>query len=129
LGQLNPRHSQGIQECAKEVREFFLKNLRPHFEAEEIVLFPLIGSQSGDAKRMAADLLNEHELIRGLITRLDQKPESSKTLFDLGDLLERHIRREERELFPLFEKLVPATEAEQAKGEIERILAIRQHSR
>jgi len=25
-------------------------------------------------------------------------------IFDLGDLLERHIRREERELFPLFEQ-------------------------
>ena len=128
LGQLNPGHTQGIKECAKEVRDFFLKNLRSHFEAEEIVLFPLIGSQSGDAKRMAADLWHEHELIRRLITRLEQEPESSKTLFDLGDLLERHIRREERELFPLFEQLVPAAEAEHAKDEIERILAIRQHS-
>jgi hypothetical protein len=25
-------------------------------------------------------------------------------IFDLGDLLERHIRREERELFPIFEQ-------------------------
>ena len=28
----------------------------------------------------------------------------AKLIFDLGDLLERHIRKEERELFPLFEE-------------------------
>jgi hypothetical protein len=37
----------------------------------------------------------------------------AKLIFDLGDLLERHIRKEERELFPLFEAHVEATKAEQ----------------
>lgn len=128
LGQLNPGHPQGIEEHVNEVKDFFLKKLCSHFEAEEMVLFPLISSHYSDAKRMAADLLHEHEQIRQGITSLDQKFELPKALFDLGDILERHIRREERELFPLFEQLVPAAEAEQAKGEIERILAIRQHS-
>jgi hemerythrin-like domain-containing protein len=41
----------------------------------------------------------------------------------LGDLLERHIRREEHELFPLFESHVPAVQAEEAKERIEEILA------
>ncbi|MFQ5917281.1 MAG: hemerythrin domain-containing protein [Candidatus Binatia bacterium] len=128
LGQLNPGNTRGIKERAEEVKDFFLKKLRPHFEAEEVVLFPLIGSQSSDAKRMVTDLFHEHEQIRRETIRLRQEPESSKTLFDLGDLLERHIRREERELFPLFEQLVPPAKAEQAKIKIERILDIRKHS-
>ncbi len=36
----------------------------------------------------------------------------AKLIFDLGDLLERHIRKEERELFPLFEAHVDAAQAE-----------------
>ncbi len=128
LGQLNPGRPQGIEEHANEVKDFFLKKLCCHFEAEEMVLFPLISSHYSDAKRMAADLVHEHEQIRQGITSLDQKSELPKALFDLGDILERHIRREERELFPLFEHYVPAAEAEQAKGEIERILYLRKHS-
>ncbi len=69
---------------------------------------------------------NRVELGRG--RHFDQKSELPKALFDLGDILERHIRREERELFPLFEHYVPPAEAEQAKGEIERILYLRKHS-
>ena len=102
LGQLNPGHPQGIEEHVNEVKDFFLKKLCSHFEAEEMVLFPLISSHYSDAKRMTADLLHEHEQIRQGITSLDQKFELPKALFDLGDILERHIRREERELFPLF---------------------------
>ncbi len=36
----------------------------------------------------------------------------AKLIFDLGDLLERHIRKEERELFPLFEAHVDEAQAE-----------------
>ena len=48
----------------------------------------------------------------------------AKLIFDLGDLLERHIRKEERELFPLFEQHVEGGKAESAGVEIKRILAI-----
>jgi hemerythrin-like domain-containing protein len=44
-------------------------------------------------------------------------------IFDLGDLLERHIRKEERELFPLFEQKLEAGQAEAAGVEIKRLLA------
>jgi hemerythrin-like domain-containing protein len=46
-------------------------------------------------------------------------------IFDLGDLLERHIRKEERELFPLFEERVGHTEANLAGGKIKAILEAR----
>jgi hemerythrin-like domain-containing protein len=49
----------------------------------------------------------------------------SKLIFDLGDLLERHIRREERELFPLFEQYVERSRAEAVGRDISKILATR----
>lgn len=74
---------------------------------------------------MIEDLLKEHEQIRKGVIRLEGNVGLSKILFDLGDLFERHIRREERELFPIFESHVAPAEAERVKGQIERVLANR----
>ena len=71
---------------------------------------------------MVEDLIKEHQQIRRQVAGLGEKKALSKTLFDLGDLLERHIRREERELFPIFERRVDAAQAQRAKKEIEKIL-------
>jgi iron-sulfur cluster repair protein YtfE (RIC family) len=49
------------------------------------------------------ELLAEHERLRGWAGRLDEEAHLAKVLFEAADLLESHIRREERELFPLFE--------------------------
>ena len=46
----------------------------------------------------------------------------AKLIFDLGDLLERHIRKEERELFPLFEAHVDAAQAEQVGAKLKELL-------
>jgi hemerythrin-like domain-containing protein len=43
-------------------------------------------------------------------------------MFDLADLLERHIRKEERELFPLFEQNLSADQAESAGKALKQIL-------
>jgi hemerythrin-like domain-containing protein len=46
-----------------------------------------------------------------------------KVMFDLGDLLERHIRREERELFPLFEQHAAVIEADAIAETVTHFLA------
>ena len=57
------------------------------------------------------------------IPQLEGETGLAKLIFDLGDLLERHIRKEERELFPLFEQHVEGGSAANAGEEIKRILA------
>lgn len=104
------------------MRDFFSNNLERHFQAEEEILFPIIRSSSPESRALIEALLEEHRQICIGVGRLAEKTIRSKVFFDLGDLLERHIRREERELFPLFEK-VAAAEAEKIKEEIEKILA------
>jgi len=123
LGQLNPGDPESMKGLAEEVKNFFLQNLQRHFEAEQKVLFPLIGAHSNDAELLITGLLREHEQIGKDVTALEQESQLSKTLFNLGDLLERHIRQEERTLFPIFEQVVPPAAAEEAGREIERILA------
>ena len=122
LGQLNPGNPKAMKALAEEVKKFFLQNLDPHFEAEEKVLFPLIHLHSRDTEPLIAELLREHERIRKTVTALENEFELSKTLFDLGDLLDRHIRQEERTLFPIFEQVVPTNKAEKAGIDIKNIL-------
>jgi hemerythrin-like domain-containing protein len=66
--------------------------------------------------------LQDHQRIQSLVLQLEGDSGLGKLLFDVGDLLERHIRKEERELFPLFERYIGAQEAGRAAAEINRIL-------
>lgn len=125
LGQLKPMGAEGLRLRAAELREFFDKQLIPHFRAEEEVLFPLMRAAAPESAALLDDLLREHETFRQGVKALAAGTGVSKLIFDLGDLLERHIRREERELFPLFEQYVESSRAEAAGREISKILATR----
>jgi hemerythrin-like domain-containing protein len=95
--------AEGLRERAAEFKEFFAHNLVNHFRAEEEVLFPQLGSRVPESREIIDLLLREHEQLRSAMPKLDAEEGLAKLVFDLGDLLERHIRKEERELFPLFE--------------------------
>lgn len=123
LGQLKPMGIQGLRERAVELRDFFFNNLERHFRAEEEILFPSIDSFAPQSRSLIEEMLRDHGEIRNGIERLEGEASLSRALFDLGDLLERHIRREERELFPIFEDYVEAAEAERVRKAIERVLS------
>jgi iron-sulfur cluster repair protein YtfE (RIC family) len=122
LGQIRPTGAEGLRERAKEFYAFFSSKLVRHFRAEEAIVFPLIGSLVPESQAIIDRLLNEHEEIRAASKRLESESGLGKLIFDIGDLLERHIRTEERELFPLFERHVGVTEAEGAAEQIKKIL-------
>ncbi len=122
LGQLKPMGAQGLKIRAEEFREFFDKQLIPHFRAEEEVLFPLMRRAVPGSATLLDELLRDHEKFRQAMPRFEAGTGLSKLIFDLGDLLESHIRREERELFPLFEQEVESTEAEAVGEEIRKTL-------
>ena len=104
LGQLKPMGVEGLRVRAREFRDFFVKNLTNHFRAEEEALFPTLRALMPDSEPIINQLLREHQQVRLVIPNLEAEKGLGKVIFDLGDLLERHIRKEERELFPLFEQ-------------------------
>jgi hemerythrin-like domain-containing protein len=71
---------------------------------------------------MIDDLVREHVQIRQAMVQLKAGAALAKLIFDFGDLLERHIRREERELFPLFEQQVHGSQAERIGAELKKSL-------
>jgi len=115
--------AEGLRERAKEFLTFYASNLLRHFRAEEDVLFPLLRSVVPESGEMIDELVQNHVQIRGAIPQLEAGTGLAKLIFDLGDLLERHIRKEERELFPLFEQHVEGGKAESVGAEIKKILA------
>jgi iron-sulfur cluster repair protein YtfE (RIC family) len=87
---------------------FFEGELIDHFQAEEEFLFPAMRDLT-DATAIIDELLAEHKRMRRLIDLLRQVEPASlaSTLKEFADTLEAHIRREERELFPIYEQQVP----------------------
>ena len=125
LGQLKPMGLKGLKERAQELRDFFANNLVRHFRAEEEALFPKLRQLVPESAALLDQLARDHRQLRDAISQLDGEVALGKLVFDLGDLLERHIRKEERELFPLFEQHVGETEAEAVGNEIKKILGAR----
>jgi len=122
LGQMKPVGAEGLRERAKELEEFCSANLIAHFRAEEEVLFPRLAGAVPESKDMIDELLRDHEQLRQAPSRLANGADLAKSIFDLGDLLERHIRKEERELFPLIEQHFEGAAAEEIGNELKKRL-------
>jgi iron-sulfur cluster repair protein YtfE (RIC family) len=122
LGQLRPMGATGLRQRADEFLEFYEKNLVCHFRAEEEILFPSLRAAVPQSAALIDELLRHHEQIHRVVPQLAADTGLAKIIFDLGDLLEVHIRKEERELFPLFEKNLEPTQALAIGAELNRII-------
>jgi hemerythrin-like domain-containing protein len=78
---------------------FWRNHIKPHFFQEEKILLPYLPKDNALGQR----LIDEHEHIRELILGLDEEADK-RTLTILCDLLDKHIRFEERELFVFLEE-------------------------
>lgn len=108
---------------ANYVVQFFRHHLVSHFEAEERVVFPTMKKYVKENVDTIETLLSQHEEIKRRVERLEKldRIDLDGELKDFGDFLERHIRIEEDDLFPAFERSVPDEIAEGVGKEIERI--------
>jgi len=106
-----------------ETLAFFRDHLVRHFQIEEEVLFPVLRSTYGPGtpeQELIDTLWAEHRRmteIRDVIAHADSEEVLCGALTDLADLLELHVRREERELFAHFPgRLDAATVANLQRG-------------
>ena len=88
-----------------QVLEKFAAELEPHFQIEEQYMLP--GLERAGEQEVIDQLNEEHVVLRGLVA-----PESDRSAANLarfGELLDAHIRFEEREFFVAVERcLTPA---------------------
>lgn len=100
-------------------RAFYVEDLRPHFRAEEEVLVPVLRDHAAVDEAEIERLLDDHRRLGELLDDLDSR---TTALADLADLLERHIRREEREIFAAYQERVPAAHRAAVEAGLRRIL-------
>ncbi len=77
---------------------FYQEHVIPHFEMEEKYIFPVLGDQH----ELIVRALDEHKELKGYF---DAKDKDGMALTYLADLLEKHIRFEERTLFNVVQEL------------------------
>lgn len=101
-------------EAAREFVEFFRNEERVHLRDEEEELFPLflrhVQSQPAPLRQARAQHMQLEGFARNLEIAVAAGSVDQETLAAAADLLDTHIRLEERQLFPLIEELVPDDE-------------------
>jgi len=117
---LNDGWTHDRREQAKRVLTFYQEELSVHFRLEEEILFPAMMKHVAQASPLINSLIDQHRQMEKMIVRLrDSEQESlDEVLTELGEMLERHVRAEERDLFPMYEREIP----QQAASEIMKAL-------
>jgi hemerythrin-like domain-containing protein len=96
--------------------------IRPHFEAEEQVLFPRLAVVP-ELAPIVAELLQQHARLRAYFTGAAAGQLGKPELLDFAELLTRHIRLEENQLFEGCQRALPPPQLEAIGRELEAALA------
>ena len=97
---------------------FYKTELVKHFQDEEEILFPAVKNKNDELDRKIAEIISEHRKMESLIKDLEETDQLQNVLDELGQLLEKHIRKEERELFVEIENVLTEEELQVISEEI-----------
>lgn len=86
-----------VERMSKYIGLFYLQNLKPHFAEEEETIFKVLGEEHPLIK----EAVSQHRIFQKMIEDGFKTPEEIE---EFRDLLELHIRTEERQIFPKIEK-------------------------
>ena len=112
-----------VSDVASAFLEFWQRETCAHFRKEEEVLVPVFARHGGNpARQPVAEMLAQHARIRGLVMQLGDEVAAGdvrpQTLGCMGELLEAHIRLEERQVFPLVEEILADAELEEVASRL-----------
>ena len=119
--------ASALEETSETFLEFWQEETTAHFREEEEVLLPVLTRYGGDVGgEPIAEMLAQHAQIRGLVMELSDELRNKalmpETLQRIGEVLETHIRLEEREVFPMIEEVL----AEEGLKEVAGRLKVRE---
>jgi hemerythrin-like domain-containing protein len=105
-----------VSELKNELKYFWEKNGNKHFQDEEEILLPTFATYTSIEKPEIIEMLLEHVMIRSHIHQiLTSENDEVELMNDLGILLDNHIRKEERVIFPMIEEALPEDELTKLK--------------
>jgi iron-sulfur cluster repair protein YtfE (RIC family) len=85
---------------------FYESELVKHFQDEENILFPAVKNKNAVVDRLIEEIISEHRKMESLVRELEKTKHLEDVLDVFGQLLEKHIRKEERKLFVEIEKVL-----------------------
>lgn len=94
-----PTDSAGKAEYAND---HYKKELIQHFRKEESIL-PLIKGLNPEIDIMIQDIFSEHQQLHQYFQTMYEQDDLADHLDRLGQTLEVHVRKEERQFFPLIQ--------------------------
>jgi iron-sulfur cluster repair protein YtfE (RIC family) len=89
-----------IRRCWESLLHVWNEEMATHFDTEERLMIPVL--REAGATKLAERLLREHRAIRRTLTNPERR--DTERLAALAEVLRAHVRREEREAFPLVEQ-------------------------
>ncbi|WP_404452303.1 hemerythrin domain-containing protein [Virgibacillus necropolis] len=97
-----------LEEIKKEVQDFWEPGGLQHFREEEEILLTAYAQYASIDQPEIAEMLLEHIKIHAKIDSLGKLEGNPVSLMnELGELLDGHIRKEERVVFPMIESALP----------------------
>jgi hemerythrin len=88
---------------AKYAQEQFENHIKKHFLQEEMMLEKAKDCHP-ELNALTEEIKNDHQQLTALFKLLDDTADLKNTMNILANLLQLHIRKEERVLFPLLQK-------------------------
>ena len=115
--------ASALEETSETFLEFWQEETTAHFREEEEVLLPVLTRyRGGIGGEPIAEMLAQHAQIRGLVMELSDelrnKALKPETLQRIGEVLETHIRLEEREVFPMIEEVLAEEGLKEVAGRL-----------
>ena len=95
---------ESLEDKSTYAFSFYQSDLVPHFAAEEKVFDRLININPELDEKIKV-IVAEHVRLRELFAGLENSKADAEYLDQIGQDLEQHIRKEDRELFPMIEEL------------------------
>ncbi len=104
----------------KLLKERFDVELKPHFDKEENILFPMITGRVEEIDVLIDELIGDHNKLRVWITEAKEGASLYDDLDKIGNLLDDHIRKEERKLFQLVQENFSEDELKEIGGSLSK---------
>ncbi len=84
---------------------FYQEHLLPHFTAEESCIVSHLQGKDTMLDQKLAEMVDEHSRLKEMFQSIPETDTPADWLDKTGRMLENHIRKEERDIFPLIEKI------------------------
>ncbi len=111
------RALQSLEEKIIDAKRTYELEFVPHFAHEEEILFPIARGYSAELDKMLDDIIEEHKVILEAFEKLEEGSVEDN-LDKIGELVERHVRTEERSLFEKIQEVVPEEKLREIVGKI-----------